>query len=305
MRNLFFRVFIFSIPILIYISLIIIIDPYNKIDIVKNKPLQDIKKNISFKLNYPLFLISDYKNDPKDILFFGDSRTMSLDSEELSLMTKNNYFNFSYGGGTIDEIITTFWEVQSTHKPKEIFIGINFELYNDYNRNNRVVEALEIYNSYVYYVINKYSFKSLGYIIYNLIFSNSFEIGKLTLDKNQYWNQLVLRYENLFYRNYKYPKFHHKKLSEISIYCKNNNIELRFFIPPSHKDIINLTSKNNLESEYNRFVTDLNSFGPVLDLNFLENISISREFFLDPVHLNKDLNKEIVKYIFNKSLYIK
>ena len=67
------------------------IDPYDLIRIEKNKKLSDIKSEISLPLNNSLYKLSNFSNNPTDIIFLGDSRTNAINTNYFNNLNKNEY----------------------------------------------------------------------------------------------------------------------------------------------------------------------------------------------------------------------
>src|SRR5438309_758333 len=66
------------------------------------------------------------------------------------------YYNFAYGGAALSEIIDTFWFVQRhTRALKSVYIGINFNLYNDYNYHARTAAVSVILRNPLLYVFSR------------------------------------------------------------------------------------------------------------------------------------------------------
>ena len=58
------RLGLFAVPFAVYIAVIIIVDPYEYIAISSIIPESD-KKEISFKLNYAMWKLMQYRNNPR------------------------------------------------------------------------------------------------------------------------------------------------------------------------------------------------------------------------------------------------
>ena len=78
MRFFLKRLFVFSLPILIWIVLVAFVDPYNYLRNDLNTIDNRLKLDISAKINRPLFQLIEYKNHPTNGILLGDSRANSL-----------------------------------------------------------------------------------------------------------------------------------------------------------------------------------------------------------------------------------
>ena len=68
---------LFLIPFALYGLAIVVIDPFDYFAL--SSPVPDsLKKEISFKLNYAMWKMFEFRNDPRSDILLGDSRMMSL-----------------------------------------------------------------------------------------------------------------------------------------------------------------------------------------------------------------------------------
>lgn len=282
------------------------IDPYKVIKKENSPKLNELKSEISYKINYPLFKLQEFVNDPTDIIILGDSRANKLNSDLFERLTEENTLNLAYGGGTLPEIVETFWILTKTHKLKQVYIGINFELFNSLNGRSRVNEANRIRESLASYLTSKYSIKSTFLILKSLLTSKKIEIEKPPFNKEEFWRyQLNTTIPN-FYKDYKYPIQFYTHLKEISDYCKQNTIDLIFFIPPTHTELQDKIRYFNLEKENEKFISDLRSLKTTLyDFNFANNLTRNKNNFTDPFHFNDSIAKIVTKIIVGDSLSTK
>jgi len=296
-------IFYFSIPFIVLIMILAYVDPYNVLRKEKNNKWMELKE-ISSKINYPLYGLQKYYNDPTDVIILGDSRAGSLNEDLFMEVTNKKSTNLAYGGGSIREIIETFWIISKMHKPKEIYIGINFNLYNQYNDKNRVTEANKIRSSLSSYLLSKYSVKSSFLILKSMVTNKKVSIEKPSMTREEFWQYQLDVSGPYFFENYKYPIDYFDELARITAYCKKNKIKLNFFIPPTHIDLQLKIKEYKLEKEYKRFVEDLESLkNPLYDFNIINEKTIDKNSFSDPFHFNMTLRVLIIKIIANDKDY--
>tara|TARA_B110000971_G_C19996128_1_gene494389 strand:- start:205 stop:1149 length:945 start_codon:yes stop_codon:yes gene_type:complete len=299
------RTLLFSIPISAYVVIALIIDPYNVINDSEINLFTNNELEIPYKLNYPLYQLNKYSNNPADVVFLGDSRTQNLDYPTAKGLVKGSYINMAYGGGTIPEITETFWHIVNLKKPKEVYIGINFELFNEFNNMNRVDEALELSSSIPSYIFSKYCFKSVFLILKNIITPNSVSIGEIETNKNEFWSFQIEKFSNDYYKNYRYSLIFLQDLSKVSNFCKKEKIKLTFFIPPTSIDIIDLSVKFNLEKKVIQFEKDISSLADTYNFNYPNILTKNKDNFDDPVHINKNTSKIILSGLLeNNNKYV-
>lgn len=297
-------IFKFSIPFILLLIVLIYLDPYNIIRKEQDDKMKKIKNQISYKINYPLYALQKYYNSPTDIIVLGDSRANSLSEDLFRKIAGKEITNLAYGGGSIQEIIDTFWIVSKMHKLKEVYIGINFNLYNQLNKINRVTEAENIRNSIPTYLISKYCLKSSLLILKSILTGEKVSIEKPFLNKEQFW-KFQLKSSRQFFVNYIYPEDYYRELKKISYYCNQNNISLVFFIPPIHKDLQSKIVEFKLEEEYIDFLDDLESLrAPIYNFNLINDKTVDKKQFSDPFHFNKPLREIVTGVITGDKYYL-
>lgn len=298
------RLFYFSIPFLILMILILYIDPYNILRLEKNQELMKLKKNISSKVNYPLYSLQQYINSPIDIVILGDSRASNV-GYAFDKNTNKKVSNLAYGGGSLQEVIETFWIINKIHKPKEVYIGINFNLYSELNNKNRVKESNIIRNSKVSYLLSKYSIKSTFLILKSILTKRMINIERPPFSKKEFWKYQLENVGPFFFDRYKYPLNYYNSLGKISQYCKKNGIKLVIFIPPTHIDLQAKIKEYNLESEYDKFLNDLVSLNVrIFNFNFVNEMTKNEINFRDPYHPNEAFSNIIAHIISKNKLYM-
>lgn len=305
-KNFIIRILLFAIPFLFFIFLLAYIDPYNIIRKEQNIELLKLKQQIAYKINYPLYGLQKFENNPTDIIILGDSRANSLSEEMFGDITGKKSTNLAYGGGSIQEMIDTFWTVSKINKLKEVYIGISFNLYNKYNNKNRVIEANNLRTSLLSYLLSRYCIKSSFLIMESIIQDKEISIEKPFMNKDQFWQYQLDAAGPLFFKHYKYPKHYFNGLQKIAEYCKNNKIKLTFFIPPSHMDLQLKIKEYKLEKEYQQFRDDLISLKfPVYDFNFINYRTKDKRYFSDPFHFNRPLREVIIGVITGDKNYLR
>ncbi|WP_299430979.1 hypothetical protein [uncultured Maribacter sp.] len=291
------KIIVFFIPLFLYLIIVVIIDPYNFFSNSNFIPLET-KKEISFKLNYPLFKLLAFKKKPTKNIILGDSRTNNLDINFINECAGKEFTNLAFGGGTLQEIINTFWEATKETKLEKVVIGLNFNLYNKVNAMDRVSEAVYLKNNFLSYGTSKFVFKSTGLIIKNLILNSSFDLGIPEMSREEFWQYQLNSAANNTYRIYNYPQGYFLELKKIAEYCKNNKIELKFFIPPTHTSLQEKIHEFKLLKEEEKFKEDIKRLASVYDFDFSNQITRNKEKFKDPYHCKESVAELVAKVIF-------
>jgi hypothetical protein len=303
MRKFIKWVLTFSLPLIIWIILVVLVDPYNYFSfgpkIIDNR----LKMEISYKLNRPLFQLLGYKSHPTPSILLGDSRTACLKSEIINKYTKNDFTNLAYAGGSLVDAINTFWLVSEDTKLSDVYIGINFSLFNKYRRLDMVTEDEKLIDNFFLYAISESVFKSTYLILKSLITDKDIQIGVPASSKGEFWVFQLDTTANEQYGLYEYPSNYYNELTEISKYCKKNGINLVFFIPPTHTDLQKKVKQFNLQYFDAKFKNDLEKIGDVYDFDYPSDLTKNYNNFYDPYHFTDSIGEIVVKELFAKESY--
>jgi hypothetical protein len=290
---------VFIIPFLIYGTFIAVIDPFNFLG--NNSFIgRDIKLQTAYPLNPCFWKMNEFTKNLQENILLGDSRMLAMKAELIKEAAGEDYYNFAYGGASLREDIDTFWFVTEKIKPKKVYFGINLNIYNDYEMNNRIAEYRAVKENPMLYFVNRSVWESSIYAAYSKITGEDLKIGSPKVDKDKFWIEQQELTSN-YYRKYIYPENYKKELQKISEYCQKNGIELTFVIFPTHIDSQKLVEKFNLNRENEQMRKDLASFGTLLDFDYENELTADREKFKDPVHLDTESNKELIKEIWGKT----
>jgi hypothetical protein len=147
------------------------------------------------------------------------------------------------------DMIETFC-TQRICKPKAAYFD-NFNLYNDFERNNGVEQARSIMKNMFSYSFSKVVFKTMVQNIKKQYFVKDFTLGEPDMNRDEFWKYQLNSMGIRFYQKYKHPDQYLKQLTEIADYCKANDIELVFFMPPTHVELQQRITDFKLEKDYN------------------------------------------------------
>lgn len=287
---------IFSIPFIFYALTIIVIDPYNYLGISSFIPPST--KEVAEQIQPHLFKLIDYTRSPKHNIALGDSRTNALfRSVELE-----NYYDLAYGGGSLNEVIKTFWYVADKVGLDTVLIGINFNLYNKYNTRFWVEETIERKKNFFSYAFNNYTYQSAFKILRKELFDEQSEIGKPEMTEEEFWDYQVNVTAEKFYSQYLYPDNYFNELKKISEYCKVKGIHLMIWIPPTHMEFQNRINDYGLNEEQQRFKWQLQQIADVYDFDYDSELTRDRRNFKDPLHFTDEVGNQIYREIFKGQL---
>jgi hypothetical protein len=288
------KILIFLTPFILLIVLEVVIDPFNYFSAEKNKTLLELKNNLARKKNTYLYRLIEYERNPYPVIILGDSRAQRLMPEFFEEVNGEKVANLAAGAGSLQDVIKIFWDLTSRNKLSKVYIGIAIEGYSGTLLKDRVSAALEVKNSAPLYLMNKFTIENTLLILKSKLFNQHVEIETPPFSREAFW-QYELEQENRYLRDYSYPQNYYHELKKISGYCLKNNIKLVFFISPTHTELQNKISEFKLNKEYEKFKSDVKTFGDLYDFNWSNVITENKNNFLDPLHSIDSVSRIMVK----------
>lgn len=277
-----------------------LIDPY---DFVLPRPLVQNaeKQTVAYELNYALYKFLRFQEQPQERVVFGDSRMESLQETQFKAITGRDYFNFAIGGGTVPEMVESFWFATQQAQLKEVAFGINFGRYNAYNNDNRCREALELIQHPYRYFIHPSVLKSCYYIGKNALTGQPNLFFRPEVDRESFWQHQLNFLAATFYRDYAYPEVYYQQLQEIVQYCSDYQIELKFVVLPTHVELQNQIGHFGKEAEFQRFIQDLESLGPpVYNFHRADSLTLDKDLYKDPFHFKPVVGDQVIEQVFGR-----
>lgn len=293
------------IPFVILVTIQVLIDPFNYFSEENNKELLKLKENISQNENGYLYKLIKYDRNPCSIIILGDSKMNLLSPTLFEKYDKEKVANLAIGGGNLQDAIEIFRYISGKHNIKKIYWGVSLEVYNGRLLRNRAKPSIDLKNSLLLYLLNRYTFSSTMLICRSIIFNEQIDRYKPPFSKDEFW-QIELDYSSRHLRDYSYPENYYSDFKKIANYCLEKNIKLVFVICPTYIDLQNKIHEFNLEEEYKRFKLDIESFGDVYDFDIPNIFTCDKNNFKDPNHCIEFVYDIVVQEIvFNKPYYSK
>lgn len=298
MKKFLKNIVIISIPLVIYLISIALIDPFNFLN-KSNLVDTSVKRSISEEVSPHMYKLLDFEHNPQRNILLGDSRSNSL----YYSLDPSQWANMTYGGGSLKEMIQTFWWVVEKQELDTVLIGINLNLYNKNNKRFYVEQAIESLKNYFSYSFNRNVFKSSFLILKSNLSKKVIQLNKTTLSKEEFWEEHLNSFPEKFYSNMVYPEDYHSFLIEIADYCDQNDIKLIFWIPPTHTDLQTAIKKYYVDEMDAQFKSDLRSIGELYDYNYPCKVNEEKENFNDPVHFTYEIAVQIRDELLRGQIY--
>ena len=315
LKKIITRFSVFAMPILIWIGLLSIVDPFNYFQLNNFITIKS-KEKTAKKFNSLLYNTIAFKNNPSPNIIIGDSRIKRFPLESIKKLSGDDYFILHSNAAKLNEIIDLFWLTNKKIKLENVIIGINFNLYNEFAYANRVSEVEEMIQNPLLYIFNgnvmEMTFKAAIYHFSNVaipdvkrnIMLKKELNGKSYKDKKVWWDYNIKTVAKNQYSKYKYPKKIKERLNKVNKYCEDNDINLIFINVPHNVEFSNRKNDFNLSNAEAQYKKDISEFGTVIDYDFPNQITNCKKCFTDPIHTNDSINLLMVREIFSDSLII-
>jgi len=238
----------------------------------------------SSDIHLPMLKISNFINEPTEIMLLGDSRVHGLNTKLFSKIKQKKVSNIAFRGTTLNEILSTFRLLTQIKAITEVYIGLNFNLYNALNNKNRI-DDVELYRNHIIaYLFSPYALRSTYQTVKTLLFGNDNTHTEPPKNKDIIWTKILSHMSQHYYGTYVYPSEYLSQLKELVSYCKTHQINLTFFSPPTHIDLQAKIKEFKLENEYKQFLNDISKLGRFYNYDTTSELTVNQEDYLDPFH---------------------
>ncbi len=286
---------LFITPIVGWIIVVMLVDPYNYFNI--SHVFSDHTKEMSSKqTNTLLYNVLKFSSSPKSKVFIGDSRIKVFKSDE-----SFEVFNLHSNAAKLNEMIDMFWFADSCVKLEEVYMGVNFNLYNKYAYSNRMSTVSTVLKNPLLYVFNTSIVEAIWVLIKVDFFDKRIN-NKPKLTRDEFWDWNVQTKAFQHYSKYSYPEELYLSLQEMSSYCKEKGIQLIFVIVPHHQEFRNRVRDFKLLEEEKRFRNELKKMSCVIDFDYDNALTMDENNFGDPIHLTENVGSKLFREIVQDSI---
>ena len=287
--------FYFCIPIIALFIFIFIIDPYEFINV--SHIINSTDKIAVFKRSDEssprgtmLWKVLHYGRNPKANVIIGDSQGKNIDEALIKEVSGDDFFNFCVPGSSYNTMFQTFWHITEICKLEVVYLQVGFMNYNA-NRPYSLFHFAQDYidEPYLYFTTKEILFDSFVNAYYQMNKDPMIIQGSYEYDSYEKLDELSAYRLNLFFGSYIYPREYFNGLKKISVYCEENDIELKFMILPTYQGMEAYLEKNDLIPMRNKFKEDVKSLAYVYDFDRPSEITLKRENFIDYFHPRKHI----------------
>lgn len=283
------HIILFLLPLMLYGIAVRVVDPFNYFDASKlNKGEQ---MQYAYPINRTLYRLIEFNRTKKHKVLIGDSRMNYIGA--LTDTIDSEFFNFSSGGATMYQMLDVFEYITDVHQIDEVVFQVSFDDFNEKADYSELPNALSITNNYWLYLYSINNLKAMYHLAIDGLLGTNTKIGGIEESKEEYWQQCIKQeYEFNRGQGYVYGNALIKRMKDMVLTCKRENIKLTFVLLPVHNDILSIIKTEN-EQNYMRFKQDMRQIVgsyTFIDLSELP-IILNREAFKDPYHLEDNATR--------------
>lgn len=265
---------------------------------------QNCKAENAQKINTLFYVAIDCSRHPSENMLIGDSRTESLPADEIKKIGGIDYKKLVVKGAKLNEIFDLIYFANSKKKLKHLVVGINFNMFNKYEYDNRVTSIIEIIKNPLRYFFNRSVIDASYYVIKATVTGKNIN-NKPKMSREDYWKYIIEKNSNTWLTKFKYPDNLYADLRKLDSFAFKNNIDLIFIVVPVHKDFHDKIVQFNLGTEELKFKQNLSLLNAkVVDYDFDNSIIDDKENFNDPFHYNKQIGKLMVDEIWSNNFKV-
>jgi hypothetical protein len=306
MIKYFKKAFYFSIPIVSVLLFIVVIDPYEFVDlfhVISPQAKIEVlnRSDETAPRGNMLWKTIHFKREPKSKLIIGDSQGRRIKESLIKESSGEDYFNYCVEGASFETMIDVFWFAAEQTKLKKVFFQVGFMNYNanrSYNLFHFGIDYLD--KPYIYFTTPDILLDSYYNLIYRLSGDHQIVEHSYEYMKKEDLEDLSEFRLNLFFGDYKYPEKNYTALNKISDYCKANEIELNFLVLPVYAKTIEYIEEHGLKLKNLRFKEDLARMGNVYYFQVLNEPAKNRDNFIDYFHPKQHILDDVTREVWGK-----
>lgn len=287
MGRLLLRTVLLALPFIVVAGFIAVVDPFDCFGF-SHVVSDDIKINTALPLHNPLWKLQQFARAPVSRLILGDSSVAALDTDKIRKLTGQPIYNFAYGGGTLAEVIDTYWFASSKTHLDAVYVGIGLINFNEYQNLNRVPEAEAMLASPLKYLTNRIVLSASVLSVYSAVSGHTVKIGSPNVGREEFWQNQINESSAQLLHEYRYPEQIAEKLTAMAADCRKKGTKLVIIIPPTHLELQNKVLSLGRGPDDARFKSFVATLGTVYDFDYPNEFTSSRTNFSDPFHTVKD-----------------
>jgi hypothetical protein len=301
-RRFFKKGLIFASPLLLWVLLVVVVDPFDYFN-WSHVFSEQAKKDNAASLNSILFNMLKEAHDPCENLIIGDSRAEDLPLEHINEITGRRYFILGANALKLNESIDLFYFANRIKTVKRAVFTLNFNEFNEYAFADRVTSVEAMIHDPLLYLFDG-SVAQAGYYVVKSSLTQRQSISSVPpMSRDAWWDYIVTVRGKEHYERFRYPAALYQRMQEMIAFAKAQDTEIAFIIVPNHADFQKRVREFGLDDEYLEFKRDLSRLGVrVVDYDYVNDITTNRSDFRDPLHSNETIGILIANEVFHGPL---
>ena len=296
---------LFSLPLIVYFSFLLLIDPHNFANVFHvisdSDKLKIIGRNDeSSPRGNMLWKALEIKRNKIKSVIIGDSQGAHINMDLAEQCSGEKIYNFCVPGASFDSFFKIFWFV-ADHQPdlESVYFQVGFMNYNSYREYCIFKFAQDYFDKpYLYFITKENLNDALANVKYQITKDPSILQYSYEFQTIEEINKIAIHRLDLFFGDYTYPDHFFGEFVKIKEYCEQKNIKIRFVILPNYKDVDKYLAENNLSGMMQRFKDDFNKLGNTIDLDVPCEIKNTREAYIDFFHIRQPYLDQLTKQIW-------
>ncbi|HAH59047.1 MAG: hypothetical protein KUL83_07970 [Lentimicrobium sp.] len=305
MKKYFFRGLIFALPLFVYVLFILIVDPYNFINVFHVIPAKEKFRVIqrtdeSSPRGNILWKTIEFKRNPVPNIIVGDSQGKDIDVVLVDSLTGEPYYNLCAPGSSFETMFNMFWFAARHSKLEKVYFQVAFMNYNANRQYDLFHFAADYFERpYEYFTTREIFFDAVANVAWavsrnSYIVERSYEYLSPMNMENMARKRL-----DMFFGNYIYPDKYRDEFIKIKQYCSDNDIKLCFVILPVYKEVDQYLEEKGMIADRLRFRKDINSYGYTINLDKLTYLKEDRNNFIDYFHPTQSVIDALTRIIWS------
>lgn len=301
-RRFFKLGFLFAAPLLLWMLLIVAVDPFDYFNVSKIFP-EKLKVENAAKLNSLVFNMLKEVHAPCENLIIGDSRAESLPLEHIEELTRQTYFRLAANALKLNESIDLFYFANRIRPVKRVVFTINFNEYNEFAYADRVHSVEGMIHNPLLYLFDR-NVAQAAYVVVKASRNQRQGVNSLPpMTQEDFWDYIVNVRGKEHYGRFRYPDAMEKRIEEMVKFARAQGTEVTFIIVPHHSDFQKRVREFGLLDDYLRFKKAMSRLDArVIDFDYLNDLTLNRSNFRDPLHYNEAIGNQIADEVFRGPL---
>ena len=302
MRRFLKKGLLFAAPFLLWVLAVVIVDPFDYFN-VSHAFTEENKIQNAASLNWVVFNMLKEKHAPCENLIIGDSRAESLPLEQIDELTGQKFFKLSAYALKLNESFDLYDFANKIKPVKRVIFTLNFNEFNEYAFADRVSSVEAMIKNPLIYLFDR-SVAQAGYYVAKAALTEKKSVNSTPpMREDEFWNYIVTVRAREHYERFRYPAGLYARLTNLTAQAKAQGTEVTFIIVPHHADFQKRVREFGLNDDYLRFKRDLSGVGArVIDFDYVNDMTLNRDNFRDPLHYNEAFGKLIANEVFRGPL---